>query len=88
MQMTSPCGHQDTRSRRKHQQLPGRAIFFYLGQLSTDLRTKVTLFTPNPAQVELHDNPRVNMAHSALPLKRSPKILGVYIDTTLSYHLY
>ena len=53
-------------------------------------KSTVTLFTPDPAQAKLH--PRVNVAgvvnvaDSPLPLERSPKILGLYLDTTPSYH--
>ena len=45
IRMTSPCGCQDTRSKRNHQQLPGRAIFFSPGQLSTNLRATKTTVT-------------------------------------------
>ena len=45
-------------------------------------KLSVTLFTPDPAQA--NTRPKIKMADSELPLVRSPKILGVYLDTFFS----
>ena len=42
-------------------------------------KSSVTLFTPDPAQA--NTRPKIKIADSELPLVRSPKILGVYLDT-------
>ena len=47
-------------------------------------KSSVTLFTPDPAQA--HTRPKIKIAGSELPLVRSPKILGVYLDTFLSFN--
>ena len=41
-------------------------------------KSSVTLFTPDPAQA--NTRPKIKIADSELPLVRSPKILGVYLD--------
>ena len=46
--------------------------------------SSVTLFTPDPAQDNTH--PKIKIADSELPLVRSPKILGVYLDTVFSFN--
>ena len=48
------------------------------------LKSSVTLFTPDPAQA--NTRPKINIVNSELPLVRSPKILGVYIDTFFSFN--
>ena len=42
-------------------------------------QSSVTLFTPDPAQA--NTRPKIKIADSDLPFVRSPKILGVYLDT-------
>ena len=44
----------------------------------------MTLFTPDPAQANTH--PKIKISDSELPLDRSPKILGVYLDTFFSFN--
>ena len=47
-------------------------------------KSSVTLFTPDPAQA--NTRPKIKIADSELPLVRSPKILGVYLDTFFSFN--
>ena len=42
-------------------------------------KSSVTLFTPVPAQA--NTLPKIKIADSELPLVRSPKLIGVYLDT-------
>ena len=44
----------------------------------------VTLFSPDPHQAKTH--PRILIEDSQLPLAQCPKILGVYLDTSLSFN--
>ena len=46
-------------------------------------KSSVTLFTPDPAQANTH--PKIKIADSEIPLVRSPKLLGVYLDTFFSF---
>ena len=63
------------------------SINSYLEELSSFLQNNFLLISAPKSAVTLFTlNPRVNVADSPLPLERSPKILGVYLDTTLSYH--
>ena len=47
-------------------------------------KSSVTLFTRDPAQA--NTRPKIKIADSKLPLVRSPKILGVYLDTFFSFN--
>ena len=47
-------------------------------------KSSVTLFTPDPAHA--NTRPKIKIAVSGLPLVRSPKILGVYLDTFFSFN--
>ena len=47
-------------------------------------KLSVTLFTPDPAQANTH--PKIKIADSEIPLVRSPKLLGVYLDTFFSFN--
>ena len=47
-------------------------------------KSSVTLFTPDPAQANTRQ--KIKIAYSELPLVRSPKILGVYLDTFFSFN--
>ena len=47
-------------------------------------KSSVTLFTPDPAQA--NTRPKIKIADSELPLVRSPKILGVYLDIFFSFN--
>ncbi len=70
-----------------------KEINSYLAEMSSFLKdnsllisapkSTVTLFTSDPAQAKLHPKIVIDGAH--LPLNRSPKILGVYLDT---YHTF
>ena len=44
----------------------------------------MTLFTPDPAQA--NTRPKIKIADSEIPLVRSPKLLGVYLDTFFSFN--
>ena len=52
--------------------------------LISTLKSSVTLFTPDPAQA--NTCPKIKIADSELPLVRSPKILGGYLDTFFSFN--
>ena len=47
-------------------------------------KSTVTLFIPNPQQAKTH--PRIRIEDSQLSLVQCPKIIGVYLDTTLSFN--
>ena len=47
-------------------------------------KSTVTLFTPDIHQVQMH--PVITLEDPQLPLERSPKILGVIMDPSLSFH--
>ena len=49
-------------------------------------KSSVTLFTPDPAQA--NSRPKIKIADSEIPLVRSPKLLGVYLDTFFSFNKY
>ena len=46
-------------------------------------KSTVTLFTPNTHAHNLH--PQVKLADQVLPLKKKPKVLGVTLDTHLTF---
>ena len=52
--------------------------------LISEPKSSVTLFMPEPAQDNTH--PKIKIADSEFPLVRSPKILGVYLDTFFSFN--
>ena len=47
-------------------------------------KSTVTLFSPDAHQAKTH--PRILIEGSQLPLVQCPKILGVYLDTSLSFN--
>ena len=47
-------------------------------------KSTVTLFTPDKHQFQTH--PDITLEDTQLPLQRSPKILGVIMDPSLSFH--
>ena len=47
-------------------------------------KSTVTLFSPDPHQVKTH--PRILIEDSQPPLVQCPNILGVYLDTSLSFN--
>ena len=47
-------------------------------------KSKVTLFTPDKYQFQMH--PDITLEDTQLPLERSPKILGVIMDPSISFH--
>ena len=49
-------------------------------------KSTVTLFTPETKQAKYH--PNIKIAGSQLPLNRSPKILGVCLDTSLTFNVH
>ena len=49
-------------------------------------KSTVTLFTPETKQAKYH--PDIKIAGSQLPLNRSPKILGVHLDTSLTFNVH
>ena len=56
----------------------------FLLENSLATKSSVTLFTPDPAQA--NTRPKIKIADSELPLVRSPKIQGVYLDTLFSFN--
>ena len=66
----------------------------YLGEVSIYLKdnsllisapkSTVTLFTPDKYQSQLH--PDITLEDTQLPLEHSPKLLGVIMDPSLSFH--
>ena len=49
-------------------------------------KSTVTLFTPETKQAKYH--PDIKIAGSQLPLNRSPMILGVHLDTSLTFNVH
>ena len=49
-------------------------------------KSTVTLFTPDEHQFQMH--PDINLEDTQLPLERSPIILGVILDPSISFHKY
>ena len=47
-------------------------------------KSTVTLFTPDHYQARIH--PKIAIADAILPLERTPKILGVLLDTSFAFH--
>ena len=47
-------------------------------------KSAVTPFTPDKRQFQTH--PDITLEDTQLPLERSPKILGVIMDPSLSFH--
>ena len=47
-------------------------------------KSTVKLFTPNKHQFQT--DPDITLEDTQLPLERSPKILGVIMDPSLSFH--
>ena len=47
-------------------------------------KSSVTLYTPDLAQANTH--PKIKITDSEIPLVRSPKLLGVYLDTFFSFN--
>ena len=47
-------------------------------------KSTVTFFTPDKHQFQMH--PDITLEDTQLPLERSPKILGVIMDPSLSFH--
>ena len=47
-------------------------------------KSTITLFSPDPHQAKTH--PRILIEDSQLPLAQCPKILEVYLDTSLSFN--
>ena len=47
-------------------------------------KSTVTLFTPDKHQFQMH--PEITLEDTQLPLERSPKILGVIMNSSISFH--
>ena len=47
-------------------------------------KSTVTLFTPDKHQFQMH--PDITLEDTQLPLERSPKIMGVILDPSISFH--
>ena len=47
-------------------------------------KSTVTLFTPDKHQFQMH--PDITLEDTQLPLERGPKILGVIVDLSISFH--
>ena len=64
-----------------------REVSIYLQDnslLISVLMSTVTLFIPDKHQFQMH--PDITLEDTQLPLKRSPKILGVIMDPYISFH--
>ena len=64
-----------------------RNVGIYLNENSLLIsapKSTVTLFTPDTHQFQTH--PDITLEYTQLPLERSPKILGVIMDPSLSFH--
>ena len=62
-----------------------REVSIYLKDNSLSApKSTVTLFTPDKHQFQVH--PNITLEDIQLPLERSPKILGVIMDPSLSFH--
>ena len=64
-----------------------RDVSIYLkdnSQLISAPKSTVTLFTPDKHQFQMH--PDITLEDTQLPLERSPKILGVILDSSISFH--
>ena len=62
-------------------------VYIYISKFTSwenSLLISVTLFTPDPAQA--NTRPQIKITDSELPLVRSPKILGVHLDTFFSFN--
>ena len=49
-------------------------------------KSTVTLFAPVKQQFQMH--PDITLENTQLPLERSPKILGVIMDPSISFHMH
>ena len=73
-----------TRAKSKYL-FDGDVRFFWKNSLLISApKSSVTLFTPDPAQANTRQ--KIKIGDSELPLVRSPKILGVYLDTFFSFN--
>ena len=64
-----------------------REVSIYLKENSLLIsapKSTVTLFTPDKHQFQMH--PYITLEDTQLPLERSPKILGVIMDPSISFH--
>ena len=64
-----------------------RDVSIYLKEKSLLIsmpKSTVTIFNPDTHQYQTH--PDINLEDTQLPLERSPKILGVIMDQSLSLH--
>ena len=64
-----------------------REVSIYLKDnslLISALKSTVTLFTPDKHQFHMH--PYITLEDTQLPLERSPKILGIIFDPSISFH--
>ena len=64
-----------------------RKIYIYLQKNSLLISTPkstIMLFTPNKHPFQMH--PNITLEDTQLPLEHSPKILGVIMDPSLSFH--
>ena len=64
-----------------------REVSIYLKDnslLISATKSTVTLFTPDKHQFQMH--PDITLEDTQLPLERSPKLLGVIMDPSLSFH--
>ena len=83
--LTTYPGH-PVGTREQSQHIFDGDVPFLKGQLAMDISTKssVTLFTPDPAQANTHPKIKID----ELPLVRSPRLLGVYLDTIFSFNTH
>ena len=79
---------EDTTTRSQDQRLPEEMSEFLKSNslLISAPKSTVTLFTPDTKQAKYH--PNIKIAGSQLPLNCSPKILGVHLDTSLTFNVH
>ena len=79
---------EDTGTRSQDERLPGKMSEFLKSNslLISAPKSTVTLFTSETKQAKYH--PDIKIAGSQLPLNRSPKILGVHLDTSLTFNVH
>ena len=79
---------EDTGTRNQDQRLLGKdvRVLEVNSLLISAPKSTVTLFIPETKQAKYH--PDIDIAGSQLPLNRSPKILGVHLDTSLTFNVH
>ena len=78
----------DTGTRSQDQRLLEKDVRVLEVQLSADISPKVNSYSLSPETKQAKYHPDIKIAGSQLPLNCSPKILGVHLDTSLTFNLH